>query len=48
MQFGVFADLNEAGVWCQKIGVAEIPEIGFVLQGVIAQELSLCLVYPFS
>jgi hypothetical protein len=48
MKFGVFADLDEAGVWREKIGIDEISEFAFVLQGGIAQELSLCLVYPFS
>ena len=27
--FGAFADLDEAGIRCQKIRVAEIPEIRF-------------------
>jgi hypothetical protein len=27
--FGVFADLDKAGIRCQKIRVAEIPEIRF-------------------
>jgi len=30
VDFSVFADLDEAGVRREKIGIVEIPEIGFV------------------
>jgi len=44
MYFGVFADLDEAGIRCQEIGVAEIPEIRLVLQTGIEKKLPLAIV----
>ncbi len=45
MDFGIFADLDEAGIRCQKIGIAEIPEIRFVLQTCIEKKLPLTVVF---
>jgi hypothetical protein len=48
VEFGVFADLDEAGAGCKKIGIAEIPEIRFVVKAGIVKEPALRLEYTFS
>jgi len=44
MEFGVFADLDEAGIRSKKIGITEIPEIRFVVQTGVVKELPLAVV----